>query len=199
MSDLSAIEGAFGMTIDEGMVRQSDRVVPGQMIAAVIYDGGRRPAQFSWGLIPSWAKDPSIARKMFNARAETIADKPSFRSAFKKRRCLVIADGFYEWQKTGKTKTPFLIRLKSGQPFGFAGIYESWVAPDRKVLDTCAIITTEPNDLIRPIHDRMPVILPKDKETIWLDPAIQDAGLLCPLLCPYPAKDMEKTALTGTS
>jgi putative SOS response-associated peptidase YedK len=196
-SDLSTIEAAFDVDINDKLLRQSNRIVPGQTIAAIISDGRKHLVQLNWGLIPSWAKDSAIGRKMFNARAETIAEKPSFRSAFKKRRCLIIADGFYEWQKLGNTKKPFLFRLKSGQPFGFAGLYESWVAPDKQTLDTCTIITTEPNDLISPVHDRMPVILPKDKETIWLDPAIQNPVLLLPLLTPYPAEKMVKIEAAG--
>jgi len=128
---------------------------------------------------------------MFNARAETIADKPSFRSAFKKRRCLIIADGFYEWVQQEKRKQPFHISLKSGAPFGFAGLYEIWISPDNKTINTCTIITTEPNELIKPIHDRMPVIIPKDKEAIWIDPVIQDKEALISMLSPYPADEMK--------
>jgi putative SOS response-associated peptidase YedK len=129
---------------------------------------------------------------MFNARAETIAEKPSFRDAFKKRRCLIVADGFYEWQRQEKGKKPFYISLKSGEPFGFAGLYETWMSPDNLTVKTCTIITTEPNELIKPIHDRMPVIIPKDREKIWIDTGIQDKEELKAILKPYPAEEMKK-------
>jgi putative SOS response-associated peptidase YedK len=128
---------------------------------------------------------------MFNARAETVAEKPSFRSAFRDRRCLVIAEGFYEWQKLGKAKKPMLIRLKSGRPFGFAGLYETWVSPDGQTVRSCTIITTEANELIRPIHDRMPVILPARNEAAWLAPENRDSRTLLSMLKPYPAAEME--------
>jgi putative SOS response-associated peptidase YedK len=128
---------------------------------------------------------------MINARAESVAEKPSFRSAFKKRRCLVPGDGFYEWKKTAKKKQPFYIRMKDGQPFAFAGLWERWHPPDGKEVETFTIITTEPNDLMRTIHDRMPVILhPKDFEA-WLNPGIEDAQRLAHLLRPFPAENME--------
>jgi putative SOS response-associated peptidase YedK len=141
-------------------------------------------------LIPSWSKDPSIANKLINARAETVDKKPSFRDAFKKRRCLIVADGFYEWKKEGKSKVPLYFYLKSGRPFGFAGLYETWTSPGKKEISTCAIITTDANELIKPIHDRMPVILPKDKERVWLDSDVVDASLLLSILKPYPASEM---------
>ena len=128
---------------------------------------------------------------MINARSETVAEKPAFRSAFKKKRCLVIADGFYEWRTEGKRKFPMYIRLKSKEPFGFAGLYNVWKAPDGNQLCTCTIITTEANEAVKQIHDRMPVILPRDKEDIWVDPATQDKGTLVGILKPYPAEEME--------
>ena len=115
---------------------------------------------------------------MINARSETVARKPAFRSAFKKKRCLVIADGFYEWRTEGKKKFPMYIRLKSGECFAFAGLYNLWTSPDGKQACTCTIITTEANEAIKPIHDRMPVILPRDKEDIWLDPVNEDQNRL---------------------
>jgi len=128
---------------------------------------------------------------MFNARAETIAEKPSFKVAFKKHRCLIIADGFYEWLKQGKVRKPFHFRLKSGSPFGFAGLHESWTSPDNQQINTCTIITTEPNELINPIHDRMPVIIPKDFESTWMDPENLNQSELLSILNPYPAEDMK--------
>jgi putative SOS response-associated peptidase YedK len=142
----------------------------------------------SWGLIPAWAKDPAMGRRMINARAETVAEKPAFRSAFRRRRCLIAADGYYEWRKTGKTKQPYYIRLKDERLFAFAGLWESWTGPDHsdsQPLETCTIITTRANELSQPIHDRMPAILRESDYDLWLDPAEQDRDRLTPLLEPY--------------
>jgi putative SOS response-associated peptidase YedK len=177
----------------------STNISPGQQIPAVINDDQNRLVSFQWGLIPSWAKDPSIGRKMINARAETVAEKPSFKDAFKKRRCLIIADGFYEWQKQEQGRQPFHISLKSGEPFGFAGLYETWMSAENIPIQTCTIITTEPNDLIKSIHDRMPVIVAKNNEALWIDPENQDRQVLLPILRPYPAEDMKMTALNLVS
>jgi putative SOS response-associated peptidase YedK len=169
----------------------SYNIAPTQQVAVVIDEGVRRLVPVQWGLVPSWAKDPSVGNKMINARAETITEKASYRNAFKKRRCLVVADGFYEWQKTGDGKRPIYIRLKSGKPFGFAGLYEVWEPPEGEALTTCTIITTEANELMKPIHDRMPVIVPKEKQDLWLDPGVKDQESLLDLLKPYPAVDLE--------
>jgi len=141
----------------------SYNIAPSQKILIINDEGVRQLVQCTWGFIPSWAKDPSIGNKMINARSETVAEKPSFRPAFRKKRCLVIADGFYEWRTEGKRKFPMYIHLKSGEPFGFAGLYNVWTSPAGEKTCTCTIITTEANEAVRPIHDRMPVILPKDK------------------------------------
>jgi putative SOS response-associated peptidase YedK len=127
---------------------------------------------------------------MINARAETVAEKPSFCNAFARRRCLVVADGFFEWRPAGKRKIPVYIFLKSKQPFGLAGLYETWRAPDGKEIRTCTIITTDANDLVRPAHDRMPVILPGDAEDRWLDSGERSRDGLLRLLKPYPADEM---------
>jgi putative SOS response-associated peptidase YedK len=197
ISDLSVITEAFDIQEIACDYRTSNNVLPSHNIAAIIHDGIDRLVQFRWGLIPSWAKDASIARKLINARSETLAEKPSFRNAYKKRRCLIIADGFYESQKEGKKKIPFYFRLKSGKPFGFAGLYETWVSPEGQTINTCTIITTEPNELVQPIHNRMPVIVPKDKESLWIDPAVQSQGKLSSVLKPYPAAEMEAISLTA--
>lgn len=144
-----------------------------------------------WGFIPAWAKDESIGYKMINARSETLAEKPTFRKAFKNQRCLIIADGFYEWMKSGKVKTPVFIRLKSQKPFGFAGLYNVWKSPEGKEMCTCTIITTEANDILSSIHNRMPVILPQDKHDVWLDPQNHDTENLSSLLKPYSSEEME--------
>lgn len=190
ISDLSEIKEEFTIQDVACDYRPSNDVLPSHQIAAVIHDGVNRLVSFRWGLIPVWAKDPSIASRLINARAETLTEKPSFRNAFKKRRCLILADGFYESLKEGKKKIPYYFRLKSGKTFGLAGLYETWTSPDGQPISTCTIITTEPNDLVRPIHNRMPVIIPKEQESLWLDPAVQDIRVLTPLLQPYPSMEI---------
>jgi len=191
ISDLSVIAEAFNLVEIIAVYKPEGLILPGQSIAAVTHEGVNRLESFRWGLIPAWARDPSIGSRLINARAETIAEKPSFRNAFKKRRCLIVADGFYESQKEGNKKIPVHFRLKSGRPFGFAGLYETWVSPDGQTLRTCTIITTEPNELIQPIHNRMPVIVPKEKEALWINPAVQDEKPLFSILQPYPSVEME--------
>lgn len=169
----------------------SYNIAPTQEIIIVNNEGVRQLMPCRWGFIPSWSKDPSIGNSMINARAETVADKRSFRHAFKKQRCLVIADGFYEWKKEGKQKQPVYIRLTSGETFGFAGLYNVWTSPAGDEVCTCTIITTSANELIHSFHDRMPVIIPEDKEDLWLDQGIEDKEMLLPLLQQYPADLME--------
>jgi putative SOS response-associated peptidase YedK len=191
LTDLSLITESFNVQDVACEYRPGSRISPGQQVAAVIQDDKNRLVNFRWGLIPSWAKDPSMGNRMFNARAETLSEKPSFKNAFKKRRCLIIADGFYEWQKLGKVKKPLYFSLKSGRPFGFAGLHETWVSPDHQPIHTCTIITTEPNELIKPIHDRMPVMVPKEREAFWIDPDNQNQKDLLSILKPYPSEEME--------
>mgnify|MGYP003588763268 CR=1 FL=1 len=193
LTDLSVITVSFQIREVACEYRPGSAITPGREVAAVIHDGGNRLVGLRWGLVPAWARDPSIGKRLYNARAETVAEKPSFRNAFRKGRCLIVADGFYEWRKEGKSKKPFYFHLKSGAPFGFAGLYERWLSPDRRPVLTCTIVTTEPNALIAAVHDRMPVILPKDREGFWLDPANGDARGLLALLKPYPAGEMEIT------
>jgi putative SOS response-associated peptidase YedK len=167
-------------------------IAPSQPVAVVPNDGQMKLDFYVWGLIPSWAKDPSIGSRMINARGETLAEKPSFRSAFRRRRCLIPANGFYEWQQAPgrKTKIPMYIRLKSGEPFAFAGLWESWNAPDGSNVLSCTIITTTPNSLLEPIHNRMPVILPPSAFAQWLEPGEQNPSTLQALIQPYPAEAM---------
>ncbi len=168
----------------------SYNIAPGNRVLSVVVKEGRRLlVDFQWGLVPHWAQDPSIGRRLINARAESVAGKPSFKSAFTSRRCLIISSGFYEWRNEGTRKVPFFIRLESGKSFSFAGLYESWTSPDGIELRTCTIITTEPNAIMKPIHNRMPVILPRDREARWLDfSADQDKAM--GVLEPYPNDDM---------
>lgn len=167
-------------------------ISPGQHIPAVIHREGKNILEsFLWGLIPSWAKDPSIGQKLINARAETIHQKPSFKNAFKSRRCLIVADGFYEWKKEGRKKIPLYFYLKSGEPFGIAGLYETWKSSDEKQINTCTIVTTGANKLIQSSHDRMPVIIPREQEQTWLNDKIEDKTSLLSVLKPYPAGEMD--------
>lgn len=166
-------------------------IAPTQPVAVIANDGKNRIEYFTWGLIPSWAKDLSMGSKMINARAETLAEKPAFRAAYKRRRCLILADGFFEWRKDGAGKTPMYIHMQSGEPFAFAGLWEVWHSPDGSEIPSCTIITTEPNSLMAPIHNRMPVILARDYYPEWLDPAERPADQLQELLRPYPADRME--------
>jgi putative SOS response-associated peptidase YedK len=167
-------------------------IAPSQPVAVVPNDGQMKLDYYVWGLIPSWAKDPTIGNRMINARGETLVEKPSFRTAFRRRRCLILADGFFEWRQVpgSKTKTPMYIRLKSGEPFAFAGLWENWNSPDGSNILSCTIITTTPNELLESIHNRMPVILPVSAYARWLEPGEQDPTLLQPLIQPYPADAM---------
>lgn len=168
-------------------------IAPTQPVAAVVFDvqaGARSLTHFQWGLIPSWSKDPSVGARMINARAETVATKPSYRSAFKRRRCLIPASGFYEWQNTAGGKQPHLIGMADGSAFALAGLWEHWSSDDGTEIESCTIITTEPNELLAQIHNRMPVILPRAVYAPWLDPASEDTKSLESLLVPYPAEAM---------
>jgi putative SOS response-associated peptidase YedK len=202
-ADLSEIFPGYEFPAD---LRPRYNIAPTQDVAVVANDGERRVACFRWGLIPSWAQDPAIGSRMINARAEMVAEKPSFRAAYKRRRCLVLADGYYEWRKEpgGARKTPFFIRLKSkpgagsrgSRPFAFAGLWETWESPEGSPVRSCTIITTTPNDALRAIHDRMPVILAPRDYGIWLSQADAAPATLAPLLRPYPADDMEAFAVS---
>ncbi len=163
-------------------------IAPTQAVAVVPNAEERRLELFQWGLIPSWAKDPAIGNRMINARAETLAEKPAFRAALKRRRCLVVADGFYEWKKEDGRKLPMHIHMADGQPFAFAGLWEVWQPPDGSVIKTCTIITTDANALVAPIHNRMPVILAPGDYDRWLDPRELPADQTLPLLRPFDAR-----------
>jgi putative SOS response-associated peptidase YedK len=168
-------------------------IAPTQPVAVVRQSElGRALGVVQWGLVPSWAKDPTMGSKMINARAETVAEKPAFRAAFKQRRCLVLADGFYEWQPTStrQPKQPFYIHRQDDEPFAFAGLWEYWEGADG-ALETCTIITTEANELVSPIHERMPVIIAPDDYAQWLDPTTKQATPLQELLQPYDSDALE--------
>jgi putative SOS response-associated peptidase YedK len=168
-------------------------IAPTQPVATVVVaspDASRELVWMHWGLIPSWAKDRRVGSRMINARAETVAQKPAYRTAFRRRRCLLLADGFYEWQRLDGKKLPYFIHLRDDRPFAFAGLWEHWQGPGEETLQSCALVTTEANELMRPIHDRMPVILPEGEYARWLDPSLDAPESLLPLLRPYPSEAM---------
>ena len=181
----------FGLSGPLPEIPPSYNVAPTEQVAAVIAgDGGRRLEMLKWGLIPAWADDPEIGSRMINARSETAHEKPSFRRAFRERRCLIPADGFYEWQRADNVKQPFHIRMKSGRPFAFAGLWESWKDSGSEI-KSCTILTTEANGLVGEIHPRMPVVLAPEDYGLWLDTDVREAELLLPLLEPYSDDVME--------
>lgn len=167
-------------------------IAPTQPVLAIPNDDKFTADFFIWGLIPMWAKDPSIGSRLINARAETLAEKPSFRGSYRHKRCLILADGFYEWKANPgkKTKTPYYIHMHDRKPFALAGLWDHWESPDGSSLNTCTIITTTPNELMQNIHDRMPVILHPRDYAKWLDSAPQTHENLAPLLKPFPADEM---------
>lgn len=162
----------------------------------------RRLDFLRWGLVPYWAEDPSIGNRMINARAESVAEKPAYRWSFRKQRCLIPTDGFYEWKKEGKLKQPYHIRRKDRQPFAFAGLWARWTPKDKDgevpPLDTFTILTTDANDLVKPLHNRMPVILDRKDFDLWLDPGVHDAERLKPLLVPAAGEDWETVPVSRT-
>ena len=190
-ADPDEIRKAFKLDQVNTPVQPSYNIAPTQSVVTVVQRDGQNILEaMRWGLIPVWAKEMSIGAKMINARAESVAEKPTFKRPLKKQRCLVVADGFYEWHKEGTTKIPMFIRCKPKGPFGFAGLYDTWKSPNGERLTSCAIITTAANELMQPIHDRMPVILPKSVHKLWLDPSNEDLDELVALLQPYPADKM---------
>ncbi len=197
--------GRFTLTVDPAELKEkyhasfperfSPRfnISPTQAVLAIPNDGKNAADFFVWGLIPSWAKDPSIGNRMINARGETLGEKPSYRGAYKYKRCLIPADGFYEWkvQPGTKSKTPYFIHMKDGMPFAFAGLWDEWHDADGSPIRTCTIITTNPNGLMAPIHDRMPVILRPEDYAEWLDPSPRVPATLQHLIAPFDESQME--------
>ncbi|MCY7383900.1 MAG: SOS response-associated peptidase [Microcoleus sp. CAN_BIN18] len=175
-------------------------IAPTQSVATVTVSPQHLQRQFQfmrWGLIPSWAKDLKIGSKMINARSETVAEKPAFRSAIKHRRCLIVADGFYEWLPLLKHKQPYYFQMAEGEPFAFAGLWENWQSPEAEKIVSCTIITTAANETVQPVHDRMPVILPECDWKQWLDPAVNSAQEVLPLLKPYASEAMKAKAVSA--
>ena len=191
-ADISQLALRFEFAADDVVHEPAYNIAPTQQVLTVTNDGERKAEYMRWGLIPSWAKDAKIGYRMINARGETVAEKPSFRTALRKRRCLILADGFYEWQKLGgKQKRPMRVTLKSNEPFAFAGLWETWKDPEGELVNSCTIITTSANELLSPIHDRMPVILPQEQESFWLDKAIDNPVALTSAIAPYPDSELE--------
>ena len=198
--------GRFTLTIDPGELQEAFpgltsinnfapryNIAPTQPVAVIPNSNNPQLDFYLWGLIPSWAKDPEIGSRMINARSETLAEKPSFRSAFRRRRCLILADGFYEWKTLlgEKSKLPMFIHLKNRKIFAFAGLWEIWSSPDGSEIRSCTIVTTQPNEMMQSIHNRMPVILPVEAYEDWLDPNERASESLSHWLSPYPAGEME--------
>lgn len=190
MTNIQAIAETFGA---EATIEVAPRynIAPTQNIVAIRKSSSTQLALLRWGLIPAWAKDESIGSRMINARAETIAEKPSFKNLLRSRRCLIVADGFYEWKAEGKEKTPMYITLQDDRPFAFAGLWDLWKSPDGRQVESCTIITTEPNELMVSIHNRMPVILRPGAYEDWLNPQLRDTDTLTHWLRPYPAELMK--------
>lgn len=171
-------------------------VAPMQSVVAVREaPDGREAAFFKWGLVPRWAKDPAVGNRLINARSETVTEKPSFREAFKRRRCLVPMEGFYEWARRGDRKRPFYFHMRDGEPFAVAGLWEVWES-NGEPLETCTLLTTEANELLAPYHDRMPVIVRPEDYDLWLDSETRGTEILLPLLRPYPREGMTTYAVS---
>jgi putative SOS response-associated peptidase YedK len=187
------IEEHFDSVSDEPDWSVRYNIAPTQPVA-VIRQHPKEPVRelslVRWGLIPSWAKDPSGAARMINARSETADSKPAFRDALKSRRCMIPADGFYEWMRTGKMKQPYCFEVNEGELFAFAGIWDRWKGPSGDMIETCSILTTTPNAVTAPVHDRMPVILDPDNYELWLDPGMRKVVAASDLLKPFDARLM---------
>jgi putative SOS response-associated peptidase YedK len=175
-------------------------IAPTQMIAIIRLNaqtGRRELSTVKWGLIPYWTKDSSIGHKLINARCESVHEKPAFRTAFKFRRCLVPTDGYYDWKKAGKSRQPYLFRMADGSPYAFAGLWEKWKSPEGEITESCTIITTPANELVAPVHDRMPAIVKPEEYDTWLDPSMKDPEVLLKLLTPFPSELMVGTPVSS--
>ncbi|HVB72732.1 MAG TPA: SOS response-associated peptidase [Ktedonobacteraceae bacterium] len=193
--DIEKIAKTFGVAPTIEITRRYN-IAPTQNVVSIVRNGTTHLTELRWGLIPSWAKDESIGARMINARAETLVEKPSFKGLLRSKRCLIITDGFYEWRQENGHKTPMYISMKDSEPFAFAGLWDNWKSPDGQQLRTCTIITTGPNEVIAPIHNRMPAILLPEARDAWLDTTIKDESLLTHLLAPYPSEAMTARAVS---
>lgn len=190
--DKDAVQMGFPQLVVPPELGPRYNIAPSQPVAVIANTDSQRLDHFLWGLVPSWAKDPGIGNRLINARAETLAEKPAFRAALRRRRCLILADGFYEWYQSpeGRTKIPMVFQLHPSGLFAFAGLWEVWLSPDGSELYTCTIITTSANDFVAPYHQRMPLILPPSSYAAWLDPCEHSPQELAHLLAPLPAEAM---------
>jgi putative SOS response-associated peptidase YedK len=190
-TDVSILADQFGASLETSL-DPSFNIAPSLPIAVIMVEGKRRLVSMKWGLIPHWADDPKIAHKLINARAESVASKPSFRGSFRGgKRCLITADGFYEWKKEGKRKVPVYIYSLSEKPFGMAGLYDYWTDPKTgETVATCTIITTEAPGVLQEIHHRMPAVIAPEDQHDWLDPGFMDIARLQLMLRPFPAESM---------
>jgi putative SOS response-associated peptidase YedK len=196
-SAFDVIAQVFGLAPGGTLPPPSYNVTPGKEIAIIVDKGrGRLLTACMWGFVPPWGRDIKEGHRMINARAESVAEKPSFREAFLDNRCLVVADGFYEWRSEGGTRKPVYVKLRTGRPFGMAGIYNPWTVPGGRTVCTTTIITTEANDLLRPVHGRMPAILPEDSAALWLNGKIRERERLLSLLSALPADELEMYAVS---
>ena len=185
----------FQAADDENEERPRYNIAPTQPVVTVRREHGKKVRHFTtmrWGLIPSWAKDMSIGTQTLNARSETVATKPSFREPILTKRCLIPADGFYEWQKMGSVKQPYCFEVGEGELFALAGLWDEWESPEGQIIESCSILTTAANSLVADLHDRMPVIVPPDKYDAWLDPDVNDFEAIRDILKPYDANLMRR-------
>jgi putative SOS response-associated peptidase YedK len=183
----------FQATDAEFEDRPRYNIAPTQPVLTVRREHGKKVRHFTtmrWGLIPSWAKDMSIGNKTLNARSETVTTTPAFRHSILSKRCLIPADGFYEWRKMGSVKQPYCFEVAEGEVFALAGLWDEWTSPDGEVIESCTILTTTPNSLVADLHDRMPVIVPPGKYDLWLDPDVNDFNVIRDILKPYDATAM---------
>ena len=202
-SNSDELQGQFGFISEFTDSEFFDRgprynIAPTQAVLTVTNDGQRRGEVMRWGLIPFWAKDLKVGARMINAVGETVSTKPAFRAAFKKRRCLVLANGFYEWKKDGNRRLPTYIYSKNNEPFAFAGLWETWKSSESRVVRSCTIVTTSANSFIEPLHNRMPVILSGETQALWLDPLTEDPANLEPLLISAPEELLTSHRVAGT-
>ncbi len=195
-STLEIIAQLFGIDDITVAYTPNYNIAPSQDILLVVKNGKKRLVSSKWGFVPSWSKELKTGYKMINARAETVATNQSFKHAFECQRCLVVSDGFFEWKEEGPAKKPYYIRLKARQPFGLAGLYNIWTSPEGEEICTSTIITTDANELVQPLHNRMPAVIPPDKYDLWLDSSVHDKDILNPLLKPYPSGKLELYRVT---
>ena len=195
-SSMDLIERTFNVDVSGIDIAASYNVAPTQLVLGVVGSQPRILQQFHWGLVPFWSKDKSIGARMINARSETVAEKPSFRNAFKKRRCLIIADGYFEWKGPKGQKQPYYFSLPDQKPFGFAGLWETWKDPESGEYRSCSIITTAASDAIKDIHNRMPVILTPAIHDAWLDPGNQDTAALQKMLSKNIYREFMRTPVS---